>query len=278
MIYGGNGHFVNEIFSYKPESNGNISNTPDPINERYIQAAFFDSYSHLDPPPDPPARYFMIVNRRGSPFIDSSSTDKIGGKRLIKMSIHPFSLWFKKYRNISLQDLSDNSINTTFYNEDNINYDMTLNLGWFSPGEAKLFRLAPALCVGRSLVADEDTISNIEFTCEGQVNTNGRTVWIGDTTTINFTPTGRITANGGTLIFYSDYYPANYPAVKLKGLNGQLWGGISVNNCEAVFINTVFENTTGQSIYCINSNLYLKIVLLTLLQEQFNIVTQAVQL
>jgi len=60
LIYGGNGHFVNEIFSYKPESNGNISNTPDPINERYIQTAFFDSYSHLDPPPNPPERYFMI--------------------------------------------------------------------------------------------------------------------------------------------------------------------------------------------------------------------------
>lgn len=161
------GHFVNEIYTYRLQTDGSVSTTPEPINERFLQASFFDKYTHLDPPPDPPARYFIIVNRRGSPFIDSSSTDKIGGKRLIKMSIHPFSLWFKKYRNVSLQDLSDNSIDTTFYNEDNINYDMTLNLGWFNPGEAKLFRLSPALCVGGSLVADEEDIRNMEFTCDG---------------------------------------------------------------------------------------------------------------
>ena len=56
----------------------------------------------------------------------------------------------------------------------------------------------------------------------------------------------------------------------MKGLNGQLWGGISVNNCEAVFINTVFENTTGQAIYSINSNLYLE-------NCSFNITSRAIQ-
>ena len=57
------GHFINEIFTYKPNSDGTVGNVTDPLNERYIQAAFFDKYPYNSSPPYPYSKYFMIVNR-----------------------------------------------------------------------------------------------------------------------------------------------------------------------------------------------------------------------
>ena len=245
------GQFMNEVFTYKPNIDGSASAVSDPINDRFLQISFFTKHPWILPYTNPKSQYFMVTNRRCSPYYNNSSDDNIGGKRNVKVRISPFSLGFQKFRNVSLLDLGRDSILTTFYNENNINSNYTLDLGWFNPGEAKLFKIAPALSVGGTLVANED-IYNEEFTCDGQVNTNGKEVLFGDSTIINFSPSGNITVNGGTFACLANNYPA-----KFKGLNGQFWGGVKIDNASFGLINTVFENTSGQAIYGINSDVSL---------------------
>ncbi|MFZ1320742.1 MAG: hypothetical protein WAT71_04225 [Ignavibacteria bacterium] len=244
-----NGQFINEIFTYKPGIDGNALTTSDPLNERYIQATFFDKYYYLNLQPHPKSKYFMIINRRCSPFIDNSSTDNIGGKRNIKVNLSQSLLGFTKFRNVSLIDIGNDSILTTFYNDANVNNNPTIDLGWFNPGEGKIFRLSPALCVGGTLVADELDLFNESFICEGNVFTNGKDVLLEDSINIEFTSTGKFIVNGGTFGCIS-----SSPTINLKGLNGQLWSGFSFTNCTFAFQNVKFENTTGYPITILNSN------------------------
>ncbi|MDQ3020453.1 MAG: hypothetical protein M3R36_07780 [Bacteroidota bacterium] len=109
------------------------------------------------------------------------------------------------------------------------------------------------MCVGGSFVVDELDIINEEFTCEGQVNTNGKNVVLGDSTIINFKPQGKITVNGGSFGGVPSY------PIKFRGENGQSWGGIFLNNGnDNVFVNFVFENTSGYAITGMNSSVNLE--------------------
>jgi len=246
------GQFMNEVFTYKPNTDGTASIIPEPINDRYLQIAFFTKHPWNLPYTSPESQYFMVTNRRCSPHYNNSSEDNIGGKRNVKVKISPFSLGFQKFRNVSLMDLGRDSILTTFYNENNINSDYTLDLGWFEPGEAKLFRIAPTLHMGGSLAAN-DTIYNVEFTCEGNVNTNGHIVYVLDSTTINFTSNGKINVNGGNF-----YVTGSYPSITFRGLNNQSWSGINLNTGSHAFSYVKFENTTGQAIKGENCDLVIQ--------------------
>jgi tetratricopeptide (TPR) repeat protein len=246
------GQFMNEVFTYKPITDSTASIIPEPINDRYLQIAFFTKHPWNLPYTSPESQYFMVTNRRCSPHYNNSSEDNIGGKRNVKVKISPFSLGFQKFRNVSLMDLGRDSILTTFYNENNINSTYTLDLGWFEPGEAKLFQIAPTLHMGGSLVSDE-TIYNVEFTCEGNVNTNGHVINVADSTIINFTSSGKLNVNGGNFAVYG-----SNPSIIFRGLNNQSWSGINLNNGLHLFSYVKFENTTGQAIKGENCDLVIQ--------------------
>lgn len=82
--------FINELKTYLPVSFASdtipdLDNfTQDPANNVFLQAAFFNKTNETES-----NKYFMIVNKRCSPFINVSNATNIGGKRLISMKVNP---------------------------------------------------------------------------------------------------------------------------------------------------------------------------------------------
>ncbi|MBX7041896.1 MAG: hypothetical protein K1X85_03245, partial [Ignavibacteria bacterium] len=119
-------------------------------------------------------------------------------------------------------------------------------LGYFLPGEGKLYKLAPVMQEGGTLVADEDC-GGFEFECRGEVFNNGHDVTIVPNTTINFAnSSARIVMNGGS--FHSGNSSESRP-LYLKAKSGGAWRGLKLSNCEdALLRNTVFENISPYTV------------------------------
>lgn len=100
------------------------SENPEPDSMRYIQAAVFKNMN------EPDAEYFMIVNRRCSPVSETSD----GGRRFISVRFDITGT--NKWR---ITELISNTV---------INVNSSLghyaNLGWFAPGEGRLYKMIPA--------------------------------------------------------------------------------------------------------------------------------------
>ncbi len=184
----------------------------------------------------------MIVNRRCSPFVDNSTPDKVGGRRFVSMKVN--SSYLPNFNNWKLIDLETGDTSKAF----DKNSTSVIYIGDFMPGEAKLFRLAPVMQEGGTLVTNEDCSS--VFDCKGEVNNNGYDISIGPGTAINFTDsTARIVMTEGEFkcgISSSE----NTPPVYLKGKNGNLWKGIKLQNCPEVEIEkTNFEDISPYGLY-----------------------------
>ncbi len=205
--------------------------TPETNNNAYLQAAFFHKENETEQ-----TKYFMIVNRRYSPFIDYSSADKIGGSRLVTMKINPSNL--PRFTNWKIYDLETGDTSFTFSKFDTTNY---VFVGGFLPGEGKLYKLAPVMQEGGTLVANEQ-VEGITFVCNGPVNNNGKDISILEGTKINFKTGAGIIMNGGKLTC-SNYSTNTSENVLLKGYNGQQWKGIVMNSCmRSVIQRTRFED------------------------------------
>ncbi len=139
-------------------------NDPDGSNSTYVQAAVFEN----DVPNN---KYFMIVNRRCSPF--RPDINEPGGKREI---IVRFDANFGRFVNWKLTDVENGVLIATL----NTTTTSAANLGWFMPGEGKLYKLEPVLPNGGTLVADEYVPAGDPFTCEDTVWTNGHDLTIED--------------------------------------------------------------------------------------------------
>ena len=209
-------------FEFAPDPIPDVSNfIPETNTDAYLQAAFFQKEIQLDQ-----SKYFMIVNRRCSPFINYLSANNIGGRRLVTMRINPDHL--PGFTNWKIYNLENGDTSITFSK-----YDSTDNIfvGDFMPGEGKLFRLAPVMQEGGTLVADEEVIGN--FDCKGEVNNNGKNITLKPGTTINFANSNaRIVMNGGN--FKSGINTGDNTApVNLQGKD-TLWKGIVLQDCPSV--------------------------------------------
>jgi len=70
---------------FAPDPIPDLTNSTAETNtDAYLQAAFFQKENETEQ-----SKYFMIVNRRCSPFINYTSANKIGGRRLVTMKINP---------------------------------------------------------------------------------------------------------------------------------------------------------------------------------------------
>jgi len=76
----------------------------------------------------------MLINRRCSPCVDNTTTDKIGGRRIVTIDLSGLS----SFNNWKLYNLENNNLEKTF---DKNNHE--INLGNFLPGEGKLYKLVP---------------------------------------------------------------------------------------------------------------------------------------
>jgi hypothetical protein len=87
--------------------------------------------------------------------------------------------------------------NNTFVTRFNRNASPYVDLGWFMPGEGKLFKLEPVMRSGGILLADE-AISGESFTCEDTVWNNGYNITINNSSIISFSDSASIIMDGGT--------------------------------------------------------------------------------
>lgn len=117
----------------------------------------------------------------------------------------------------------------------------------FLPGEGKLFRLAPVMKIGGTLIADE-TLNSANFVCDSTVYNDGHNILFYVGCSVKFNQKGKIVMNGGS--FESGHYPDNptNQQVLFQGNNGYQWEGLSFENCTYVEIsNSKFSDIYFQT-------------------------------
>ena len=101
--------------------------------DRYLQVATFEN------PEEDNTNYFMIVNRRCSPFLNDQSETNNGGRRFIKVKFISNHPELDNYNNWKITDVADERWSREF----NKNLGTVLEFGWFNPGEGKLYKMIP---------------------------------------------------------------------------------------------------------------------------------------
>lgn len=153
---GANHNYISDIQSIAPDINGTNSECAgenpsapylDCNNKRYWEMGFF-SPNYL-PSSD---KYFMMVNRRCIPAIGGYA----GDNRVLKIKFKASQL--PEAVNWKITDVltRDSYIFSRNYNGYVALGSTSNSMGWFDPGEGKLFKLEPVLKSGGILVANED--------------------------------------------------------------------------------------------------------------------------
>lgn len=100
----------------------------------YLQVATFKETNQSN------KLYFMIVNKRCSPFISDSTEDQLGGKRWIEILFKTDYAEMEGSKTWRITDLANPSWSIVFDKTQN----QYLDLGQYMPGEGKLYSLSPA--------------------------------------------------------------------------------------------------------------------------------------
>ncbi|MBK9226142.1 MAG: hypothetical protein IPL67_03535 [Ignavibacteria bacterium] len=237
------GTFIRQLLtypciSYAPDTIPDLDNIQlDAQNKTYLEATFF-----ANPFDGGREKYFMLVNRRCSPFYNFTSADSIGGRRILAMKTNASAL--EGFNNWKLIDIESGRHIITFDKNDTC----VIFTGDIMPGAAKLYKLAPVMQEGGTLVADEDC-GGFEFECRGEVNNNGHDITIVPNTTILFAnTTARIIMDGGS--FHSGSSSESYP-IYLNAKTGASWKGLKLGGCEEVELHQTYFN--GVSPYPVDS-------------------------
>lgn len=134
--------FFSDILSYKQEESDYTEpqTSPESVSQRYLQAAVFNNPNAAN------SKYFMIVNRRCSPF-EPGKPDVESGRRAIQIMLDSNSNSFSGFNIWSIYNLENDSLIITFDKK----IISTINLGWYLPGEGKLYKIAPVMQDGGTL-------------------------------------------------------------------------------------------------------------------------------
>jgi hypothetical protein len=186
-----NNSYFNDILTYAPEitNPNNPESTPEPVASRYLQASVFKNIN------EPRSEYFMLVNRRCSPY--RPDINENGGRRDIQIKLKANSNWptFSNFTNWKIVDLGSGQEFTPFVSSS----PGTIDLGWYNPGEGRLYKIVPVMLEGGTLIADENIYSEPQFTIKGVVNNNSHNITIGANNDITFTGHGHIEMQYGSL-------------------------------------------------------------------------------
>jgi len=123
-------------------------------------------------------------------------------------------------------------------------------MGWFKPGEGKLFKIEPAFPKGGTLVADE-VISGGNFTCEAPVYNNGYNITIGANTTIHFNDSSKFVMDGG-MFTVGDQNTSAPQNITSDAVSGSSWSGHSFTNCEVKIYGATFTGLANDTTYAVN--------------------------
>jgi len=202
------------------------------FEDRYLQVATFESTSD--------DRYFMIVNRRCSP-VKAGYED---GQRFIRVLFDHGSTDLPAFNNWNIIDIKTGStISVIKINGVNPYAD----LGWFAPGEGRLYKMVSTMKSGGTLIADEH-ISGESFTCEDTVISNGFNITIDEGSVISFTDSATIIMNGGT--FTSGVHgTGSSDLVTYKGEGSGKWNGLRFNGTDVKIYNSKFQDIASP---CVN--------------------------
>ena len=222
--------YIKDIKSIYRDPSSPYNFTPTNLDlTKYWEFGFFISNASIEPLDK--SKYFLAVNKRCTPEDAGANGD------LRTLRIKFDSAQLSGFNNWKIIEAKTNAVIRTFDKDSNI----YLFMGEFQPGEGKLFKLAPVMQEGGTLVTDENCSG--EFECRGEVSNNGKSITINPGTTINFENTSaRIVMNGGVFSTGVNTTEETAP-VLLRGKNGNFWKGLSLNECGGVeMFTTYFEN------------------------------------
>ncbi len=240
-----------------------IGNDSDATNaDKFWEIAFFDPNPADTQNANDHSKYFLIANRRCYPtkiiFPESVRGVQI---RFNKNNLYGFNNW-------RITDVNtDSSIVFNKITEDYVDLGTRLtSLGFFQPGEGKLFRLQPVMETGGILAGDED-VSGQSFNCMGTVFNAGHNIKMTGVT-INFDSSAGIKMNSGKLQI-GNITADNFSTLRLnlKGMPGEKWNGIECNNSSFAYFNqvdfndikdtlTVLTSINTDTLVCQNSRFY----------------------
>jgi tetratricopeptide (TPR) repeat protein len=229
--------YFNDIKTYPPDNtlSQNPSAVADSPENTYLQASVFKK------PDEPRTSYFMIVNRRCSPFRPEINTD--GGRRNVKVKFDNNTTW----GTWKIFDIGDPAGTPITFNRNNSQF---VDLGWFMPGEGKLYKLAPVLVIGGELAGDENILGE-SFTCEAPVYNNGFNITIGANTTIHFNDSSKFVMNGGVFTV-GDQNTSAPQNITSDAVTGNSWRGHSFTNCEVKIYGATFTGLANDTTYAVN--------------------------
>lgn len=102
-------------------------------SDRYIQAAVFKTSAEDE------NKYFMVVNRRCSPFLDNTSEERQGGLRFMRIRFDKDSQEFSGYNKWEIINLDTDKTIAVFDKGES----KLLDLGWYNPGQGVLYKIRP---------------------------------------------------------------------------------------------------------------------------------------
>jgi len=249
---GSNHEFIENFVSIVPHLSGQnpcVTDGPglgefaDCPEESYWEMGFFDA-----PANERNTIYFMLVNRRCVPENDTHFTPD---NRFVKIKFNAASLP-GSWKSWQISEVGGNTRPINFNkNSGYINLGTTAgSMGWFKPGEGKLFKITPTTQTGGDLVCDE-VITGESFTCEDTIFNNGYNINIGAGTNMKFTDSSCIVMNGGVFTM-GDQQVTGSQNITFDGESGNLWRGHSFTGTEIHIYGASFSGLANDSVYALN--------------------------
>lgn len=124
-----------DTLGINPHPDSQQSLTYDCPEDTYLQVALFNN-------PNDNYQYFMIANRRCSPYIDSTSNDNNGGRRFVRVLFAANRTEFSGYNNWNIIDVEHESKVVAKFDKTKA---QNIELGWYMPGEGRLYKIAPVI-------------------------------------------------------------------------------------------------------------------------------------
>ena len=169
--------FINDISSLAPLLSGQNPCSPsqnpgeyyDCEYERYWELGFFKPNPNSLTTNDR-SKYVYAVNKRTYPV---NTKNNLGDRRILKIKFNSSGL--QGFNNWVIKDAVKDSVLATFSKQNN-DY---ITIASFEPGEGKLYKIAPVMQEGGTLVCDENIENLNPFDCKDNVYGNGHNITIG---------------------------------------------------------------------------------------------------
>ncbi|RPI12580.1 MAG: hypothetical protein EHM58_20010, partial [Ignavibacteriae bacterium] len=245
-------NYIDNIQSVDPSQNGFNNGCYfdgpewlDCLEERFWEIGFFND------PENAAIKYFMMVNRRCIPKDENNYTPD---NRILRIAFESDNLpsaantW-----NISEVGSFTNPPVTfsRFYNGFVDMGNNEGNMGWFKPGEGKLFKLEPVVS-GGVMLADENISGDQEITLTDTLFTNGFNLTIEEGAKLHFTDSSTIVVDGG---FFTagdlDYQGSD--KITFDAAEGNHFNGLVFNNADVRIYHSEFSGLANDTTYAVNT-------------------------